>query len=321
MSERVESEGFYEMVWDCDHCGTKGLLGKSQRHCAQCGAPQNPDKRYFPTPEQQTKVAGHSYEGSDRYCPACKAPMGAKANNCAQCGSPLDGAREVRGVEAPIVTKRRRRIWPWVVAAIVLLVFAIWWFFIRTSSAQMTVVAHRWESTIPIEQFGDHPQSAWHDQMPAGAQAPVCHRKQRTTKQIEDGEECHTERHDKKDGTFEQLKKCKTKYRSEPVLDDWCDFTIRSWFKVDEAKMSGTGLTVVWATAGVPTLMPREMQPGDLTPNLGTRRQGARSQKLTIEFANSTCDVDAATWRKYADGQKVKLEVRARSGDVVCSSL
>ena len=23
----------YEMLWDCDHCDTKGLLGKSQRHC------------------------------------------------------------------------------------------------------------------------------------------------------------------------------------------------------------------------------------------------------------------------------------------------
>jgi hypothetical protein len=32
MTERVESQGFYEMLWDCDHCDTKGLFGKSQRH-------------------------------------------------------------------------------------------------------------------------------------------------------------------------------------------------------------------------------------------------------------------------------------------------
>ena len=37
--ERVESEGFFEMLWDCDHCGQQGLLGKTQRHCPECGAP------------------------------------------------------------------------------------------------------------------------------------------------------------------------------------------------------------------------------------------------------------------------------------------
>jgi hypothetical protein len=31
--------------------------------------------------------------------------------------------------------------------------------------------------------------------------------------------------------------------------------------------------------------------------------------------------VSDATWRKYPDGQKIKVQVRASSGDVVCSSL
>jgi hypothetical protein len=312
-SERTESEGFYEMVWDCDHCGTKGLLGKSQRHCAQCGAPQNPDKRYFPSPEQQKQVVGHTYEGADRFCPSCKAPMGAKANNCSQCGSPLDGAREVRGVAAPVVAVRKRRIWPWVLLVIALLVFAIWWFFIRTRETQLTVTEHRWECTVAIEQFGDHQESAWREQVPGDAQSRVCQRKQRTTKQIEDGEECHTERHDKKDGTFEQVKKCSPKYRSEPVLDDWCEFTVRKWTKIDQAKTSGTGTSPVWPTQGVP--------PADTPATMGAKRQGARTEKLTIDFGSDTCDVSDATWRKYTDGQKVKLEVRARSGAVVCSSL
>ena len=48
--EREESQGYFEMLWDCDHCDARGLLAKSQRHCANCGAPQNPDKRYFPQP-------------------------------------------------------------------------------------------------------------------------------------------------------------------------------------------------------------------------------------------------------------------------------
>jgi len=208
VSERVESEGFYEMLWDCDHCGTKGLLGKSQRHCPECGAPQNPDKRYFPSPEQQKKVEGHSYEGSDRHCPSCNAPMAAKAKNCTQCGSPLDGSKEVRGVVTPEpAPKKRRRIWPYVVAALLLIIFLIWWFFIRTKDATVTVTAHRWERVVTIEKFGEYEEAAWRDQVPSDASFPICSRRERSSRQVKTGEECHTERVDKKDGTFEQVKR------------------------------------------------------------------------------------------------------------------
>src|SRR6185503_11783035 len=104
----------------------------------------------------------------------------------------------------------------------------------------------------------------------------TCTRKQRSSRQIPDGENCHTERHDKKDGTFEQVKKCSPKYRSEPVDDDWCTFTIRSWVKVDEAKAAGAGTTAQWPVVTVK---------GDTAAALGARRAGARSEKLTLDFA------------------------------------
>src|SRR3979409_1890554 len=75
--EREESQGFFEMLWDCDHCDARGLLGKSQRFCANCGAPQNPSKRYFPKEGDERRVDGHLYEGADRTCPACSAPQSA----------------------------------------------------------------------------------------------------------------------------------------------------------------------------------------------------------------------------------------------------
>src|SRR3569623_2579232 len=308
MSIREVSEGFFEMLWDCDHCGTKGLLGKSQRYCAECGAPQDPAKRYFPTPEQQKAVAGHTYVGADRECPACKAPMGATAKNCTHCGAPMDGSREVAGVEKPPAPTKKRRIWPYVVAAIALLIVLIWFFFIRTRTAQVTVTAHRWERTIAIEEFKDHEQSAWRDEVPAGATVPVCMRKQRSPKQVPDGENCHTERHDKKDGTFEQVKKCSPKYRSEPVDDDWCTFTIRSWLKVDEAQASGAGMIAQWPAVTVKA---------DTPAALGARRAGARTEKLTLDFAGKDpCAGADAVWRKYTDGQKIKASVRARAGEV-----
>ncbi len=315
--ERVESEGFFEMLWDCDHCGTKGLLAKSQRHCAECGAPQNPDKRYYPPPGMQTAVAGHSYVGADRTCTACSSPMSAKAKNCTQCGSPLDGSHEVRGVdERPpqVAPKKKRKVWPYVVIGVVAIGFAIWFFFIRKHEATLTIAAHRWERTIAIEEFTQRQESAWRDQVPVGAELPVCTRKERSTRKVQDGEDCHTERHDKKDGTFEQVKKCTPKYRSESVDDDWCSYSVRKWWKVDDVKASGTGTSPAWPAQAVP--------PADTPALLGARRSGARSEKLELDFGDAgTCEVPDATWRKYADGAKVKLQVRARSGDVVCSSL
>jgi hypothetical protein len=313
MSERVQSEGFYEMLWDCDHCEAKGLLGKSQRHCPECGAPQNPDKRYFPSPEQQKRVDGHSYEGADRHCPACNAPMGAKAKNCAKCGSPLDGSKEVRGVmAAKPEPKKRRKIWPYVVGALSLIGFLIWFFLIRTRDATMTVTAHRWERVITIEKFGDYEEEAWRDKMPSDAGFPTCTRRQRSTRQVPDGETCTTERVDKKDGTFEQVQRCKPKYRSEGIDDDWCRFRVQRWKRVDAVRATGSGMQPAW---------PENVPPIDVPQVIGATRSKDRTETFTLDFGDQSCAVGASTWRKYKDGQKVKLEVRATTGKIVCNSL
>ena len=266
-----------------------------------------PEKRYFPSPERQQKIEGHIYEGADRHCPACNAPMGAKASHCTQCGSPLDGGKEVRGlVEPQPVKKKRRRIWPFIVAGVLVVGFAIWFFAIRKREETMTVTGHRWARKIAIEEFREVSESAWRDQVPADASPPMCVRRERSTKQIPDGETCHTERVDKKDGTFEQVKKCKPKYRSAPVDDDWCTYTVRRWQKIDELKTAGTGTSPAWPDAPAAT---------------STKRPGARSETLTLDFGGQRCEVADAVWRKHADGARVKLEVRASTGTIDCDSL
>ena len=316
--EREESQGFFEMLWDCEFCDARGLLGKSQRYCASCGAPQNPAKRYFPEEGEQRRVDGHLYEGADRTCPACSAPQSAKAKNCTHCGSVLDGAAEVRGVvdapaarAAPARPRRRRRIWPYVVLGIALLAVAIWWRCIRTREAQVTVAGHHWARAIAVEEFNERQEEAWRNEVPAEASFPVCNERQRSTRKIEDGEECHSERRDKKDGTFEQVKKCTPRYRSEPVMDSYCRFTVRRWKA--EVKASGSGLSPAW-----PANAPR----GDTPATLGAKREGKRTETLTLDFGeHGRCDVSDAVWRKYTDGQRIQVEVRASSGDVACSSL
>jgi hypothetical protein len=43
--------GRFEMLWDCSFCGKTKLLAITHRHCAECGAPQDQTKRYFPSEE------------------------------------------------------------------------------------------------------------------------------------------------------------------------------------------------------------------------------------------------------------------------------
>src|SRR5688500_9569109 len=95
MAERV-----YEMLWDCAYCGTRKLLGKTHRFCPKCGAPQDAEKRYFPSDDEKVAVEDHVYVGADRMCGACGSAMSAKALHCSQCGAPLEGAREVRRADA-----------------------------------------------------------------------------------------------------------------------------------------------------------------------------------------------------------------------------
>jgi hypothetical protein len=316
--EREESQGFFEMLWDCEFCDARGLLGKSQRYCANCGGPQNPAKRYFPKEGEEQRVDGHLYEGADRTCPACSAPQSANAKNCTHCGSVLDGAAEVRGVmdapaAAPAKPRRRRRIWPYVLLAIGLLAVSIWWRCLRTREAEVTVTGHRWERSIAVEEFNERQEEAWRNEVPTEASSPVCRERQRSTRKIEDGEECRTERRDKKDGTFEQVKKCTPKYRSEPVMDSWCRFSARRWKAVADLKASGTGTSPAW---------PNNAPPADSRAALGATRQGKRTETLILEFGqHGRCNVSDAVWRKYSDGQRIKVDVRASSNEVACSSL
>jgi len=310
--EKTESKGFYEMLWDCGHCEMKGLLGKTQRHCPNCGAPQDADKRYFPKEGEEKRVDGHKFEGSDRHCPSCNAPMGLAAKNCAQCGAPLDGSKEVKAIASKPAPAPRKKIWPYVVGAIVLVIVLIWFFFIRKKDATLAVTGHRWERIVALEKYGDWEDEAWKNEMPSNATGPSCVKKERSQKKVEDGEECHEEKVDKKDGTFEKVNKCKTKYKMEPVEDDWCTFKVKKWKKFDEAKAAGTGMTATW---------PPNVPAADSPAADGAIRAGEKKEKNILEFGKKgSCDVENAKWTKYKDGDKVKLEVRARSGELVCDS-
>ena len=313
---REESLGTYEMLWDCSHCDTRKNLGVTHRHCPNCGAPQDASKRYFPTEAERVAVAEHAFTGTDRVCGSCQAAQSAKAHNCGRCGASLDGAGVVPLVSAaqPTKPRRRSRVW-YVLAIVVLLAVAIWWQCIRKRSVTVDVISHSWATALVVEEFREVAEQQWSDQVPTGARARACARKERSTRSVPDGETCTKVQRDKGDGTFEEVNQCTPKSRTESVMDDWCDYRIDRWTKVETLERKGTGLTLTWPDPPPPALL----------TGPGARRAGAKTATYTLELSDGkkrrTCEVSEATWRKLVDGQHVKAKVRAASGELVCSTL
>ena len=314
----------FEMMWDCEFCETKGLLAKTQRCCPECGGKQNADKRYFPKEGEEVKVDGHKYEGADRYCPACQNPQSAAGKNCANCGAPMDGSAVVQGVAtAPEPPKpKKSKIW---ILFVVLGVGAIIGIVLgvrhcnRTKDAGGKVLAHSWERTVGIDEYKDHKEEKWRNEIPSDARLVVCHQAQRTTKSIGTGEKkCKTRRVDNKDGTGRvEEYDCKEVMKSEPVMDDKCSFTITKWIEVDKKVSNGAGLSIT-DPAGLPT--------GATTNTMGARRIGRRVDVhyLDLDVAGvgkQRCEVSDAAWKKYADGSTATVQVKVSSNNVDCDSL
>lgn len=312
---REESLGHYEMLWDCSHCDTKKNLGKTHRHCPNCGAPQDETKRYFPSDADKVKVEDHVFTGGDKKCSSCGTAQSSKAHNCGHCGAPLGDAKSVPLVTEKKPAKKKSNLIWFVLLGIVLFAVLIWFMCIRKKEVAMTVTGHRWAVVQEIEEYREVGEEAWKNEVPTGARQISCTRKQRSTKQVQDGEDCKIEKKDKGDGTFEEVKVCTPRMKSEGVDDDYCSFRIDRWTKVEELKANGAGVDVKW-----PAVPPSKVQSG-----AGARRAGAKTAVYTIDLNdgknNRTCDVGEGTWKKYKDGQKIKAKVRARSGDIVCSEL
>ncbi len=319
----VNVKATFEMLWDCEFCETKGLLAKSQRCCPECGGKQNADKRYFPKEGEEIHVQGHKYEGADRYCPACNNPQGAAGKNCTNCGSPMDGSAVVKGVatiEPP--PKKKSKLW---ILFVVLGIVAIVGIVLgvrhcnRTKDAGGKVLAHSWERTVGIDEYKDVKETKWRNEMPSDARLVTCHREQRSTKQIPTGEKkCKTRRVDNKDGTGRvEEYDCKDVTKSEPVMDDRCNYTVTKWVEVEKKVSNGAGMNIT-DPAGLPT--------GSTTNTHGARRIGRRVDVhyLDLDVAGvgkQRCEVSDAAWKKYADGATATVQVKVRTNNVDCDSL
>ncbi len=339
----AEKETFYEMLWDCTHCETRGLLGDSHRHCPTCGAAQDPTKRYFPKPGAEVEAKNHQFVGADWSCGYCNTPNSNAAAHCTNCGAGKDGTRPVATVvdtlAVPVAAVSTAKPaasgfgWMrWVMGLVVLAVVAMIAMFSITKETTATVSQRTWLREIQIEKLAPVSESAWCDGVPADAYSVTRTREQRSSKKIPDGQDCHEERVDKGDGTFVKRRECTPRYREEPIYDNRCHFQVNRWRTARSVKAgaeTSSALMPVWPSVGN---LYSGSSGSNLTMNglggatgmVGAEREGPRRENYTLTLASGgktwTCSVSENVWRKYEDGSTTPIKVRL-TGGADCDSL
>lgn len=349
------SDKVYEMLWDCQFCGTKGNLGLTHRHCPSCGAPQNPDSRYYPSDSDKVAVEDHQFTGADITCPACGQLNGAASGYCGQCGSPLSGGKEAdtlgeerrgegafessgsrdvvkerfdREMERVGVTNKNKpggipkkfiAIGLIVIGLIVAIIVALTW----TKEATLIVTGHEWQRTIELQEYKDFTTRDWRDSRPSGDNVSIvfgsCREEQRSTRRVEDGQSCETVRRDNGDGTYSEERECTTTYREEPVYDDKCTWEGQRWENITDAVASGTlSETPQWPAISLQC---------EGQSRVGCQREKERKESYEILFQDEEdedyrCEFPQQEWQEIPLESLWKAQVSVMiSGSMDCDTL
>lgn len=347
-------EKTYQMLWDCTYCGQKKLLGLSHRFCPNCGAPQNAALRYYPSDAEKVAVEDHQYSGADLRCPACANFVSRRANNCGNCGGSMQGGKEVATREAQVAAQGAhfqgetandaRRVFGapgtppappqgapmapakrssagCVIGILVAVIFGMGMIgiFCWKKSGSFEVTGQSWERRIAVETFGPVRSSAWCDEVPSGANVLDRTKEKRSTRKVQDGQECHNVRKDMGDGTFKEKQECQPKYKDEPVYGDRCTYEQNQWKKTREAESKGESASPApsWPSAGI-------ARPGSC---VGCEREGARDETYTVRLQDAkgkdagTCTFPQSKWESFTPGSRWEGLQSVVTGSADCGSL
>ena len=326
-NRRVVEEKTYEMLWDCQYCGSKKLLGLSHRFCPNCGAAQDPEKRYFPAENEKVAVQEHEYFGADRVCAACKTASGAKVKFCRSCASPMEAAAAVKLIPEAAAAKapsspdpvapppKKPVLGPWLTLGSVVLAAT---FLLRTRSVVLSVAGHEWVREIHVEKFGLVQKKAWCGEMPADAREISRRKEVRARETVADGENCKPVKKDRGDGTYAESQDCTPKTREKLVYSDLCEYAVKSWQPSGTQRSAGSALTPQPHWPQEPLARQGEC--------VGCERLGLRGETYTVRLSGEgrvhRCDFTSqAQWEAMPVGSRWRSEKRALTGGLLCGTL
>jgi len=253
----------------CAYCGARNPAGATV--CTQCGAN---------LAEAAARAAGrvlgaHRAEPmADVACPACGAMNPATALKCSKCGASM---AQPGPITAPATSAAGRGCSPIaIIGGIVAIgvIAALIFVLTRTSDVVGKVQGVSWMRSVAVEALGPATYQTWRDQVPRDGRIGRCEERVRGTSQqrtANSREVCGTPyTKDTGSGYGEVVQDCVYE-----VYDEWCDYTVMEWQRVDALVLQGADLNPRWPE-----------------PRLATdQRAGERAEKYEITF-----DADGKTY-------------------------
>ena len=232
----------------CYYCGTRNPADAPT--CSQCGADLTEG-----TARKSGRVMGahHSGPAPKITCSACGAENEANAPKCVQCGASLtQPEREPEPQKAEPVPKKRFGLLGGIGGVLVLLLVcaaAITFIILsrRTEDVNGAVRDVTWTRNIAIEALMPVEDENWQDSIPSNAIVGTCTQKVHHTQDDpapKAKEVCGTPYNvDKGSGYAEVVQDCEYE-----VYEEWCEYTVDEWQKVDEVSLSGNDFNPRWPT-------------------------------------------------------------------------
>ena len=312
----MSEEKTYEMLWDCAYCGQKKLLGKSQRHCPNCGAPQDAEKRYFPPEDEKVAVEDHEFVGSDLDCPACSEAQSSAARCCTNCGSPLTEGAAVQKVADQVVgadgqlegaagasPHKKSKVGLVVAAVALLLVALIAVRFLWKKDAALVVEGHAWKREVVVEVYRATEKTSECASVPKDAKVLSREKKQPP---------CKTRKVDQGDGTYKEKKEC------PPPVEN-CRYSVTGWDKERNQVSENPGLDQ--APAWPVVKLKREGKCEGCERAVRRERFLVKLRDTKTKETHSCSYEQKAKAQRFSQGTKLKGKVFALDDALDCSSL
>lgn len=223
----------------CPFCGTRNPTGTT--HCSHCGGDLTGG-----AVRTQGEVLGafDTAAKPDLKCPYCGTMNSASELKCSHCGAALQAP--VAPKPAAPVARKGIGVVPIIILGLVIVACAA--FFIlsaHTSNAVGVVRLLSWQRSIAIMEQKPVQHKDWKDQVPSDAKLGTCQQQVRRT-QDQPGPNtqkvCGTAfTKNLGNGAGQVVQSCHYN-----VMDDYCDYTVNEWVKVDAVVAKGNDTNPQW---------------------------------------------------------------------------